>query len=95
MTPNRYEGTHDFRNLCKMDVGNGVLQFERAILSASVKPVQPLHTSSTDQYDLFIFEIKGLAFLYHQVARGFNLFIFGQNLKLYSAITYINFKPSY
>uniref|UniRef100_A0A3B5B601 Pseudouridine synthase 3 n=1 Tax=Stegastes partitus TaxID=144197 RepID=A0A3B5B601_9TELE len=39
----RYEGTHDFRNLCKMDVGNG-----------------PQHGSSTDQHDLFIFEIKGL-----------------------------------
>ncbi|XP_034564467.1 tRNA pseudouridine(38/39) synthase isoform X2 [Notolabrus celidotus] len=63
----RYEGTHDFRNICKMDVGNGVLQFERTILSASVKPVQPQPESSTDQYDLFIFEIKGLAFLYHQV----------------------------
>uniref|UniRef100_UPI0037E8C511 tRNA pseudouridine(38/39) synthase n=1 Tax=Semicossyphus pulcher TaxID=241346 RepID=UPI0037E8C511 len=63
----RYEGTHDFRNICKMDVGNGVLQFERTILSASVKPVQPQNKSSTDQYDLFIFEIKGLAFLYHQV----------------------------
>ncbi|XP_073345977.1 tRNA pseudouridine(38/39) synthase [Pagrus major] len=61
----RYEGTHDFRNICKMDVGNGVLQFERTILSASVKPVQP--QQSTDQYELFIFEIKGLAFLYHQV----------------------------
>lgn len=66
--PNRYEGTHDFRNLCKMDVGNGVLQFERTILSASVKPVRPQHISSTDQYDLFIFEITGLAFLYHQVS---------------------------
>ncbi|XP_024140367.1 tRNA pseudouridine(38/39) synthase isoform X2 [Oryzias melastigma] len=33
----RYEGTHDFRNLCKMDVGNGVLQFERTILSATVR----------------------------------------------------------
>eukprot|EP00064_Thunnus_orientalis_P001540 superscaffoldBa00000106_g1543 len=63
----RYEGTHDFRNLCKMDVGNGVLQFERTILSATVKPAQPEHISSTNQYDLFIFEIKGLAFLYHQV----------------------------
>uniref|UniRef100_A0A3Q3KRK3 Pseudouridine synthase I TruA alpha/beta domain-containing protein n=1 Tax=Monopterus albus TaxID=43700 RepID=A0A3Q3KRK3_MONAL len=63
----KYEGTHDFRNLCKMDVGNGVLQFERTILSAEVKPVQPQHMSSTDHYDLFIFEIKGLAFLYHQV----------------------------
>uniref|UniRef100_A0A3P8T769 Pseudouridylate synthase 3 n=1 Tax=Amphiprion percula TaxID=161767 RepID=A0A3P8T769_AMPPE len=63
----RYEGTHDFRNLCKMDVGNGVLQFERTILSATVKPVHPQHASSTDQHVLFIFEIKGLAFLYHQV----------------------------
>uniref|UniRef100_A0A3B5R8T6 Pseudouridylate synthase 3 n=1 Tax=Xiphophorus maculatus TaxID=8083 RepID=A0A3B5R8T6_XIPMA len=63
----RYEGTHDFRNLCKMDVGNGVLQFERTILSASVRPLQPQQVSSTEQYDLFVFEIKGLAFLYHQV----------------------------
>lgn len=69
MIPKRYEGTHDFRNLCKMDVGNGVLQFERTILSATVKPVHPEHISSTDQYDLFIFEIKGLAFLYHQVSK--------------------------
>ncbi|KAF7204295.1 tRNA pseudouridine(38/39) synthase isoform X2 [Nothobranchius furzeri] len=63
----RYEGTHDFRNLCKMDVGNGVLQFERTILSATVKPLQPQQVSSTDQWDFFVFEIKGLAFLYHQV----------------------------
>ncbi|XP_043957517.1 tRNA pseudouridine(38/39) synthase [Gambusia affinis] len=63
----RYEGTHDFRNLCKMDVGNGVLQFERTILSASVRPLQPQQVSSAEQCDLFVFEIKGLAFLYHQV----------------------------
>lgn len=63
----RYEGTHDFRNICKMDVGNGVLQFQRTILSASVKPLQPQQISSADQYELFVFEIKGLAFLYHQV----------------------------
>lgn len=68
--PNRYKGTHDFRNLCKMDVGNGVLQFERTILSASVRPVNPEHTSSTDQYDVFVFEVKGLAFLYHQVSEN-------------------------
>lgn len=52
-----------------MDVGNGVLQFERTILSASVKRVKPQQTSGADQYDLFIFEITGLAFLYHQVHR--------------------------
>ncbi|MBN3296523.1 PUS3 synthase, partial [Amia calva] len=63
----RYEGTHDFRNLCKMDVGNGVLQFQRTILSASVQPAQSLQHPSADPYDLFVFEVKGLAFLYHQV----------------------------
>lgn len=50
-----------------MDVGNGVLKFERTILSASIRPVNPIHASSTDQCDIFIFEVKGLAFLYHQV----------------------------
>lgn len=66
---NRYEGTHDFRNVCKMDVGNGVLQFERTILSASVEPVAPRQTGGTDHCDIFMFEITGLAFLYHQVQR--------------------------
>jgi len=50
-----------------MDVGNGVLQFERTVLSASVKPARPQLVSSDDRYDLFIFEIKGPGFLYHQV----------------------------
>ncbi|XP_077406521.1 tRNA pseudouridine(38/39) synthase isoform X2 [Vanacampus margaritifer] len=63
----RYEGTHDFRNLCKMDVGNGVLRFERTILSATVKPTDHQRADSTDPHDFFVFEVKGLAFLYHQV----------------------------
>lgn len=29
-------GTHDFRNLCKMDVANGVLTFERTIERADI-----------------------------------------------------------
>ncbi|XP_077359809.1 tRNA pseudouridine(38/39) synthase isoform X2 [Festucalex cinctus] len=63
----RYEGTHDFRNLCKMDVGNGVLQFERTILSAIIKPADAQRADSTHPRDFFVFEVKGLAFLYHQV----------------------------
>ncbi|XP_046889015.1 tRNA pseudouridine(38/39) synthase [Hypomesus transpacificus] len=63
----RYEGTHDFRNICKMDVGNGVLQFQRTILSATIQPVCPHSVSSTGSHDLYVFEVKGLAFLYHQV----------------------------
>lgn len=30
-------GCHDFRNLCKMDVANGVVKYDRRILSASVR----------------------------------------------------------
>ena len=30
------KGAHDFRNLCKMDVGNGVVNFTRSIQDASV-----------------------------------------------------------
>lgn len=32
------EGSHDFRNLCKMDVGNGVTTYIRNIHSADVFP---------------------------------------------------------
>ena len=30
-------GGHDFRNFCKMDVGNGVVDFKRSIFDAGVK----------------------------------------------------------
>lgn len=29
-------GTHDFRNLCKMDVNNGVTNFTRKVISADI-----------------------------------------------------------
>ncbi|XP_058620942.1 tRNA pseudouridine(38/39) synthase isoform X2 [Onychostoma macrolepis] len=63
----RYEGTHDFRNICKMDVGNGVLQFQRTILSATIQPAQLNPTCPNDPHQLYVFQVKGLAFLYHQV----------------------------
>ncbi|XP_051543158.1 tRNA pseudouridine(38/39) synthase-like [Myxocyprinus asiaticus] len=63
----QYEGTHDFRNLCMMDVGNGVLQFQRTILSATVQPAQLNPICPNDPHQLFVFQVKGLAFLYHQV----------------------------
>ncbi|XP_069011553.1 tRNA pseudouridine(38/39) synthase isoform X2 [Embiotoca jacksoni] len=86
----RYEGTHDFRNLCKMDVGNGVLQFERTILSAAVGPAKPQHVSGTDQFDLFMFEIKGLAFLYHQVRCMMAvLLLIGQKLEAPEIVDYL------
>lgn len=32
-------GAHDFRNFCKMDIANGVVEFTRNILDVSVHPV--------------------------------------------------------
>ncbi|KAG9465501.1 hypothetical protein GDO78_018182 [Eleutherodactylus coqui] len=60
------EGSHDFRNLCKMDVANGVVNFVRTVLSARVEPVPELPGDS-GPFQLYHLQIKGLAFLYHQV----------------------------
>ncbi|KAG2460628.1 tRNA pseudouridine(38/39) synthase [Polypterus senegalus] len=63
----RFEGTRDFRNVCKMDVGNGVLKFERTILCAEIRPIGQPPGHGGPPYELFVFEVTGLAFLYHQV----------------------------
>jgi tRNA U38,U39,U40 pseudouridine synthase TruA len=48
-------GCHDFRNLCKMDVANGVVKYERRILSASVKVLatDPFHNGADGLSGLF------------------------------------------
>lgn len=70
-------GSHDFRNLCKMDVGNGVVTFEREIRNARIvlangSPARANATHTTratdgSAYDMFYFELTGKAFLWHQV----------------------------
>ncbi|CAM9740210.1 unnamed protein product [Ectocarpus sp. 6 AP-2014] len=73
-------GSHDFRNLCKIDVAN-VSNFVRHIKHASVKPVpspSPSHTSDQEgtsreekeeeeYYRVCVFEVCGQAFLWHMV----------------------------
>ncbi|CAI9609852.1 unnamed protein product [Staurois parvus] len=72
------EGTHDFRNLCKMDVANGVMNFIRTVLSARVEPV-PDVPGEDGPFQLYHLQIKGLAFLYHQVRCIMGvLFLIGQ-----------------
>ncbi|XP_053551287.1 LOW QUALITY PROTEIN: tRNA pseudouridine(38/39) synthase [Bombina bombina] len=72
------EGTHDFRNLCKMDVANGVLNFTRTVLSACVGPV-PEFQGDPGPFQLYHLQITGLAFLYHQVRCIMGvLFLIGQ-----------------
>ncbi|KAG4074308.1 hypothetical protein HA402_008717 [Bradysia odoriphaga] len=59
------EGVHDFRNLCKMDVANGVVTFVREIKSAKI------HLASKSlidpSYDMLYMELTGSAYLWHQV----------------------------
>ncbi|CAB1099278.1 unnamed protein product [Ectocarpus sp. CCAP 1310/34] len=72
-------GSHDFRNLCKIDVAN-VSNFVRHIKHASVRPVQSPSPSNTsdhegtargeeeeEYYRVCVFEVCGQAFLWHMV----------------------------
>lgn len=59
-------GSHDFRNLCKMDVGNGVVTFDREIRQADIVPADGEYSTSTP-YDMFYLHLTGKAFLWHQV----------------------------
>ncbi|NXX20279.1 PUS3 synthase, partial [Podargus strigoides] len=80
----RYVGTHDFRNLCKMDVANGVVNFQRTILSAEVTWVERGGEPGDlqDPFRLCQFEVTGQAFLYHQVRCMMAiLFLIGQRME--------------
>ncbi|XP_006000931.1 tRNA pseudouridine(38/39) synthase [Latimeria chalumnae] len=78
----RYVGTHDFRNLCKMDVANGVFNFQRTILSAAVRPTEERAGAQEDAFAMYEFVVTGLAFLYHQVrCMVAVLFLIGQRLE--------------
>lgn len=59
-------GIHDFRNLCKMDVGNGIVTFDREL-----RDVRIVRTSNSNEktspYDMHYVQLIGKAFLWHQV----------------------------
>ncbi|XP_053622012.1 tRNA pseudouridine(38/39) synthase isoform X2 [Plodia interpunctella] len=57
-------GSHDFRHLCKMDVGNGVTEFTRNILAADIVAVGE---DSEDPSTMYCLVIEGNAFLWHQI----------------------------
>lgn len=56
----KYEGRHDFRNLCKLDGSKQIVNHVREIISSKIIPHE------TDE-NYVIFDLKGLAFLWHQV----------------------------
>lgn len=59
-------GSHDFRNLCKMDVGNGVVNYMRRLDSVDIK-VAALNHEQISAFDMLYLEIKGSAFLWHMI----------------------------
>lgn len=59
-------GSHDFRNICKMDVANGVVNFERRIIDATVSVKQNDCTQNSG-YDMCELKITSHAFLWHQI----------------------------
>nr|XP_056716350.1 tRNA pseudouridine(38/39) synthase [Euleptes europaea] len=78
----RFVGTHDFRNLCKMDVANGVTNFQRTILNAEVQPVDREIPMQQNPFQMYQFEVTGQAFLYHQVRCMMAiLFLIGQRME--------------
>ena len=58
----RLIGERDFRNLCKVDASKQITSFKRRILHAEITSV---HDSPL--YDMWVFNLIGTAFLYHQV----------------------------
>jgi len=65
-------GGHDFRNLCKMDVNNGVVSFVRTIDGVSVDVIGWENEKGRDEcqqsgYDICRLTIKSKAFLWHQI----------------------------
>ena len=64
----KYEGLHDFRNVCKVDPSKQISNFERRIFHAGVHAVQPQDISNSGKKpSLYYFEVRGSAFLWHQV----------------------------
>ncbi|XP_023246847.1 tRNA pseudouridine(38/39) synthase [Copidosoma floridanum] len=60
-------GSHDFRNLCKMDVANGVTSYIRNILEAEITCATKEESNDIMGYDMCTLTIKSNAFLWHQI----------------------------
>ena len=75
----KFVGKHDFRNFCKMDVANGVVAFERELISCTV---QKNSLQSCNGYEICELIICGSAFLWHQVrCMAAVLLMIGQKLE--------------
>ncbi|KAI8977013.1 pseudouridine synthase [Mycotypha africana] len=89
-----FEGQHDFRNFCKVDPSKNITNYERHIRSMKIKPAEKLNqhmsddsscsdlTSPSSATSFYELELKGSAFLWHQVRYMMSvLFMVGQGLE--------------
>ncbi|KAK1073005.1 pseudouridine synthase deg1 [Friedmanniomyces endolithicus] len=77
----KLEGLHDFRNMCKVDASKQITNFERRIFHAGIHRHGPERcaTGSRVEPELYFFEVRGSAFLWHQVRHMVAiLFLVGQ-----------------
>ncbi|KAG0700495.1 pseudouridine synthase [Suillus ampliporus] len=82
---NQLVGEHDFRNLCKLDPGKQISNFHRSVMRAQINPVSP---ESDGDNRLYVFDLVGSAFLYHQVRHIMAvLFLVGTGLEQPSIIS--------
>ncbi|CAL7937338.1 unnamed protein product [Xylocopa violacea] len=71
-------GEHDFRNICKMDVTNGVINYTRKIIDAKVCLYRK-NFKNISEYDVCEMIITSQAFLWHQIRCLMGvLFLIGQ-----------------
>jgi tRNA pseudouridine38/39 synthase len=84
----RYEGLHDFRNFCKVDPSKQITNFDRRIFHAGIHRVQGdsvksgVSTVGMTPPELYYFEVRGSAFLWHQVRHLVAvLFLVGQGFE--------------
>lgn len=61
-----FVGTHDIRNICKMDVRNGVINYIRRIDSIDIKVTTRNH-EQLEAFDMLCLEIRGWSFARHMV----------------------------
>jgi tRNA pseudouridine38/39 synthase len=85
---NRFLGTHDFRNFCKIDGSKQITNFKRTISEARIDPVQYKHQNNPLEFrEFYVFNLRGTAFLWHQVRFMMSiLFLIGQKLESPSII---------
>lgn len=92
MAAKKYEGLHDFRNFCKIDGAKQITNFNRRIFRSAIHAVEDSNDDSAGSDlqvksaiaspKLYYYEVRGSAFLWHQVRHLVAiLFLVGQGLE--------------